>query len=325
VTWLIVLASGYIAGRADLDYLRGLNLIENGRVQGAVGGMFKNPNDLALNMVAVLPLALLLAIRPLPPLRRAVAALCGVLMVMAIVASQSRSGTLGLAAMALVLCAFLVPRKPGVVAAGALAVLLALPLLPSSYWERVASITNEELDQTGSREARSILLRDAFAAFVAHPITGVGAGQFLNYNPDERQELWRETHNVVLQVAAELGILGLICFAVLLTRAFQAPLQASRSLRALAARGSAGTGPGAPAQVQAEREMLSLYPAAMLAALAGWFVCALFASVAYHWTFYYLLALAAAPRDYLAQRLAADRRAARTAPTGRMASAGAAV
>ena len=39
------------------------------------------------------------------------------------------------------------------------------------------------------------------------------------------------------------------------------------------------------------------------AALAGWFVCALFASVAYHWTFYYLLALAVVPRDYLQTRL----------------------
>ena len=35
----------------------------------------------------------------------------------------------------------------------------------------------------------------------------------------------------------------------------------------------------------------------MVAGLVGWFVCALFASVAYHWTFYYLLALAVAPRD----------------------------
>ena len=41
----------------------------------------------------------------------------------------------------------------------------------------------------------------------------------------------------------------------------------------------------------------------MAAALAGWFVCALFASVAYNWTFYYLLALAIAPREILRDRL----------------------
>lgn len=53
----------------------------------------------------------------------------------------------------------------------------------------------------------------------------------------------------------------------------------------------------------AEHEMLSMHAAAMTASLAGWLVCALFASVAYHWMFYYLLALAAAPRDYLTSRL----------------------
>jgi hypothetical protein len=46
----------------------------------------------------------------------------------------------------------------------------------------------------------------------------------------------------------------------------------------------------------------------MSAALVGWFVCALFASVAYNWTFYYLLALAIAPREILASRLAAARK-----------------
>ena len=56
--------------------------------------------------------------------------------------------------------------------------------------------------------------------------------------------------------------------------------------------------------------MLSAHAAAMTAALAGWFVCALFASVAYNWTFYYLLALAAAPREYPRDRLARPRSAA---------------
>ncbi|MGH9370900.1 MAG: hypothetical protein ACRD15_05160, partial [Vicinamibacterales bacterium] len=48
-TWLIVMALGYLAFRAVFDYARGVNLVENGRVQGAVGGIFRNPNDLALN------------------------------------------------------------------------------------------------------------------------------------------------------------------------------------------------------------------------------------------------------------------------------------
>ena len=41
----------------------------------------------------------------------------------------------------------------------------------------------------------------------------------------------------------------------------------------------------------------------MTAAVAGWFFSTLFASVAYNWTFYYLLALAIAPREILLDRL----------------------
>ena len=42
---------------------------------------------------------------------------------------------------------------------------------------------------------------------------------------------------------------------------------------------------------------LSEHPLGLTAGLAGWFVCALFASVAYNWTFYYVLALLVAGRE----------------------------
>jgi O-antigen ligase len=324
-TTLIVIASGYIAFRAVFDFARGVNLVENGRVQGAVGGMFKNPNDLALNMVAVLPLAASLALRPLSPFRRLIAGTCALLMVGAVVATQSRSGTLGLAIMAAFLGVHLLKRKPGLAAAGVLAVMLAVPVVPSSYWLRLSSIADESKDQTGSAEARKTLLRESYEAFLARPLTGVGAGQFKNYNPDGREEAWRESHNVVLQVAAELGILGLLTFGFLVGRAAYAPLQVARLLR----RAGGGRRRKKYGQLGAAREeldeeqpplvtpeektSLDAHATALSAALAGWFVCALFASVAYHWTFYYLLALAIAPREILADRVRQPR-------SGRLAS-----
>src|SRR2546423_7576413 len=51
ITWLIVLCVGYVAARGVFDYARGINMVENGRLRGAVSGMFGNPNDLAMNMV----------------------------------------------------------------------------------------------------------------------------------------------------------------------------------------------------------------------------------------------------------------------------------
>ena len=315
VTWLIVLATGYIAFRAVFDYARGINLVENGRVSGAIGGMFQNSNDLALNMVAVLPLALSFALRRISLLRRGIAVACTGLMFMTIVASQSRSGSLGLGATLIVMAVLTLRRKPGLVAAGAIVAILALPMLPDSYWARLASITNAEKDATGSREARSILMRESYAAFLDHPLTGVGAGQFKNYRPDGRVEAWRESHNALLQVAAELGIFGVLVFLFLLFRALYAPTQTRHLLKRFAPGRRGSPPPGGELPVL-EQEFLASHAAAMSAALVGWFVCALFASVAYHWTLYYLMALAIGPREYLMDRLAATRpiRRKRTAP-----------
>jgi putative inorganic carbon (hco3(-)) transporter len=313
--WLIVIASGYIALRAVIDAGRGINLVENGRVQGAVGGMFKNPNDLALNMVAVIPLAASLALRSLTLVRRAGASLCALLMVGAIVASQSRSGTIGLAVMALILGVQMVRRAPTIAFAGVLAMLLALPLVPGSYWHRLSSITDESQDDTGSRDARRTLLRESFTAFLQHPLTGVGAGQFKNYDPEHREQPWRESHDIVLQVAAELGIAGLATLFFLIGRAAMSGFQVQRLLRraaGLGPRGRRSAGAQASAVVTPEEvEWFQWHSAAMIAALAGWFFCALFASVAYNWTFYYLLALATAPREILIDRLALRRPPAR--------------
>jgi putative inorganic carbon (HCO3(-)) transporter len=309
--WLMVIASGYIALRAVIDAGRGINMVENGRVQGAVGGMFKNPNDLALNMVAVMPLAASLALRSLTLLRRAGALLCVVLMLGAIVASQSRSGTIGLLVMVMVLGVQMVRRTPMVAFAGVLAVLLALPLVPGAYWHRLSSITDESADDTGSRAARQTLLRESFTAFLQHPLTGVGAGQFKNYDPEHREQPWRESHDVVLQVAAELGIAGLATLFFLIGRAAMSGFQVQRLLRragGLAGRGGRLSAGAVPAVITPDdAEWFQWHSAAMMAALAGWFFCALFASVAYNWTFYYLLALATAPREILIDRLASRR------------------
>jgi hypothetical protein len=51
--------------------------------------------------------------------------------------------------------------------------------------------------------------------------------------------------------------------------------------------------------------VLSSHAVAMTAGLVGWFVCSLFASVAYNWTFYYLLALIVAGREIIFDRLVA--------------------
>lgn len=291
---VVVVSCAYVAVRAVLDYALGLNLVEDGRVQGA-GGLFGNPNDMALNMVAFLPLAIILALSRGRPLLRAVLAVGAPAIIAAIIFSKSRGGTLGLVAMLAVLLYQMRRVRPSVAVAVVAATLATIPMLPASFTDRMSSIFNPEEDTTGSREARKRLLGEAYHAYLDHPVFGLGAGQFHNYNPSSREEVWREAHNAWLQVASELGTGGLIVFAVIVGSGFAAGLQAARTLRRGRARYTRRS--RAPAGVRERREPLELYAAAVVASLTGWLVAAMFASVAYYWTLYLVLGLAITLRD----------------------------
>ncbi len=312
MTWLMIVASSYIAGRAVLDYLRGVNLTEGDRVRGAIGGMFNNPNDLALNMVTFLAPALIFIVLERRTSRRLLASACALMMLAAIVCTKSRSGFLGLLAMGAVVFYYTARLKPGIMLAIVIGGILAVPALPQSFWDRMSSITNGETDPTGSREARLRLLNQGLQVFIENPLTGVGAGQFQNYNdPGVTIERWRVTHNVWLQVAAELGILGLVVFAFLVIRAYRACFTTLRWL------GSSRTRARAPATTldDEEREIISLNAKGMLAAIVGWTVCSIFAAVAFNWTFYYVLALAVCGREIARQHRAAPEPSAARVPS----------
>ncbi len=297
-TTLIVLCSAFVSIRSLFDYMRGIHLIEGGRLAGAVGGILGNPNDLALNMVVFLPFALAAAFKPGPVPRRLVAALCTVVMMTTIVLTKSRGGFLGLAAMLVMLVVCSVRVRPAIGVAAVVAVLAAVPLAPASFWERMVSILDEERDTTGSRQARLDLLKEGVRVFAANPVLGVGVGQFINFDPTGRKGAWNVTHNVTLQVAAELGIVGLIPFTYLIVRAASAARAARKALVPLVGRGHSRGWKRGQRQVapDPERETLLTLVTALGPALLGWIVCAQFASVALNWTFYFILGILVATR-----------------------------
>jgi O-antigen ligase len=297
---LILACCAYLSIRAILDYARGVNVSEYGRVSGAVGGIFRNPNDLAMNLVTFLPFALAGLLAPLGAWKRAAAGGILLLSLGAIVATRSRGAAIGLAVVLLVTCIWLSRRRPALIGAGLVTAMIALPFVPGAYWDRMASIADQEQDQTGSYEARRVLLGEAFRAFLAHPLTGVGAGQFRNYLPEGRDQPWNESHNVLLQLAADIGVSGPLILIFLVVRGFGAVRSSQRMLRVFRRHPERSVLPFS----RTERETLELYVAAAGIALAGWFVCAQFASIAYSWTFYYVLALTIVPREILRARLA---------------------
>jgi O-antigen ligase len=298
--WIIVMCTGVIAGLSVLNYVRGLNLVEGGRLAGPVGGIFGNPNDLAMNMTSFLPAAIVIALSGRQPAgKRLVALLVAMLMVATIIFTKSRGGALGIVAAlgAIALLGRWMRRGVGTITL--VAVLVATPFLPDAFWARMVSIVDEESDKqfTGSREARQNVMQEGIEAFLEHPVTGVGVGQFKNYNPPERKERWLETHNVLIQVAAETGFFGLLAFSFLLIAAATATITTQRRVRYALRRGAVRD-----EDRDDDARALGEHMLGLSAGLIGWFVCAMFASVAYNWTFYYLLALVVAARELARDR-----------------------
>ena len=298
MTWLIILICGYLSVRGIYDYARGVNLMEGDRLRGAVGGFMENPNDLAMNLIVFMAPALIIVFHDHRPFRRAVAAGIVLVMAVAIVLTKSRAGFIGIGGMGAVVVYYAIRQRPTVVFALIFAALIATPMMPGSFWDRMASITNPDEDQTGSRQQRIQLYKQGWQVFAENPITGIGAGQFVNYDGEMMIERWRVTHNVWLQIAAELGIFGFFAFAFLVWRAFSSCFAARRAIR-----GPTRRNPLASTTLTPEEEqIIDRNAKGMLAGLVGWVVCAFFASVAFNWTFYYVFGLAVAGREIARQR-----------------------
>jgi hypothetical protein len=193
--------------------------------------------------------------------------------------------------------------------------LLVTPFLPQSFYQRMSTIFDAEADAaefSGSHEARTTVMKEGLMTFAGHPLTGVGAGQFSNYTFPDRKERWREAHNALIQVAADLGIFGLALFSFLLYRAFRTGLWLRKTLGPQPRRSA----PSLAVQLldPSDRELLHDHGVAMTAAIVGWFACAMFASVAYAWTIYYLIALTVAARELIYDRVAAAEAAGTDTP-----------
>jgi putative inorganic carbon (hco3(-)) transporter len=250
-------------------------LVEGYRLQGGMAGINSNPNDFALTLNLVIPFALALLIGGSPG-RRLLAAGFLVLATAGILFSYSRAGFLTL--VFILPCSLLaIVRRPSRFLVPLLLITVTLfLLLPGDYGDRLLSILDMSKDRSGSSEARWEDAGRALSVIAAHPLLGVGLGMNVLALNEEGGD-WGQVHNVYLEIAAEIGIPGLVAFLALV-------FYLLRSLRAIRLR----LGWSSP-----HHDLRALAGACETSLLAFCFA-ALFHPVAYHFYFYFVAGIAAA-------------------------------
>ena len=279
LTWWLALMAVPLAATGVKRYLSGefLDTAHVTRIEGYDSPLAANPNDLALMLNLLLPLVLGLLLQAGTLVRRMVLAGIALLVAAAIVVTFSRSGFVTLATVvALYLYRFARQGRVLRLAAVVAVLLMAAPLLPASYVDRLGTIVALERDRTGSAQHRWSDMQAAATYVSMHPIVGAGLGQDALALNQIRGEHWTAVHDVYLQYAVDLGLPGLTLFVALLWSAIRS---ASRAREEAEASG---------------HDAIAAIADAVWISLMAFAVAAVFYPAAYHFYFYYFAGLAVA-------------------------------
>ena len=267
--WFVVLFSIIVSCIAIAGYQQG-NLVEGYRMLGGMGGLTSNPNDFSLTMNLFLPFGLALYVLTQSPFRKALCVVFVVVSVTAITFTYSRGGFITLAVV-LILCFLKMGgrgRRSQYLLPFSLVVVAFILMAPQDYGDRLQAITDFSKDRAGSGTARQEATEKAVELITEHPALGVGMGMnVLALN--EKGLYWAHVHNVYLQIAAEIGVLGAIVFVLLIIRLF-------KSVRLIQTKFK---------EEHTQQELVVLAGAAETSLLA-FCIAAFFHPVAYHFYFY---------------------------------------
>lgn len=262
---LVLFASCVLSVAALSDYAQGNLVLQGKRIAGFIGGLFSNPNDLALHLVTMIPISLTLFLAARGPFHKAIYLICSLLLMVGMVATFSRGGFLGFVFVIAFLAWKLARRNRVIFGAVALTlVMAAVALAPSAYRSRIATTSDD------SSTARTDDLKRSIVVAARHPLFGVGMDNYILYS-----NVNKATHNAYTQVAAEMGLAGFLIYLWFLISPFNRLRGIEQATRT------------------SKRKPPVYYLAIGLqASLVGYMVVSFFASVAYQWYIYYLVAYA---------------------------------
>ena len=284
-----VLSAASLGVRVLFDYAQGINLVEGVRAGGPIGSILRNPNDLALAMNVLLPIALVLGLKRRHPFVNLLYFGCAAVFALTIVVTQSRSGFITIVVAGAFFLAQIGRRYPAAWVIGALGALAFLASGPGRVFT-IFDASDGNLSAAESGTARWELVKRSIEVAGANPVRwlfGVGLENFSIVSVKDQV-----SHNSYLQVFNEIGLPAMVFYILFLASVIRITGRiAKRSGRARGYR------------------QVWLTAVAIQTSLVAYAVGSFFASVAFHWYVYYPAAFAVCLHQFLArtERLPAQR------------------
>jgi O-antigen ligase len=244
VVWTMVLAGAFLATISVFQFATGaystsfagfgqsaveqiVGAYDDIRISGSVG----DPNFYGQLLVVILPLALDRMWGESTLRLRLIGAGAAVVIAAATVLTFSRGAAVALGAVVVMMAVVYRPSLRSI-AGVTLVGLLAIPLLPPGYVDRLTALTDVgsvEGATDPSIRGRTAEVTAGWVMFTSHPLTGVGYGlypaNYQEYVADLGIELRSESrnaHSLYLEVAAETGLPGILAMGALIVGAMAA-------------------------------------------------------------------------------------------------------
>lgn len=243
------------------------------RLEGVLGGIYSNPNDLAFAIVLSIPFALAFMVTAKNAIVKALWLFGMLIMAVALFMTASRAGFIDLVISGSVCLYFFAikGKRPYLLVATGLIGVVVMATAGGKLYDRFTALSGDSTtDQSayGSYQDRMYLMSRAVDAIEHYPIFGIGVRNFPTYSL-----IWHDVHMTYLQVCAEGGIAVLVLYLMFFWRGF-------KNLKAL--RKTTNLDPD-----------IVLFVGALQSSLVGFVVGALFAPEAYQFFPYFAVAFTA--------------------------------
>ncbi len=232
VAWLYFASVGIMSTISVINYYNGITQYTMGITRAlGLGGSYGDPNSHGSTIAYALPVMFYHLKATTNRLERYILIGFGLIGCWNIILTGSRTAMVGV----LFVVGIVVWRSKNKIAyalIGLVLLIFAYVVMPEQYKERFASTTDLSSETAASESARGRIegLVDGFKLFMMSPLTGIGVGC---YSDARHQEFgtYLAAHNLLGELIAEAGFLGLVAFSFFVWAIFRSIKDARTYLR----------------------------------------------------------------------------------------------